>query len=66
METADEDDAAIFLQTQLIGTLGSLLDGAPLGGMNFTSIEEFVVASDGDLRLTLLILASKESSSVSR
>ena len=64
MESADEDDAAILLQTEFVWALGVVLDVSPLSLIHFSLVEELVITSDSNLRLAFLILGGEEATGI--
>lgn len=66
MESTDEDNAAILLETELVRTFCVLLDIPPLGFVDFLLVEELIIPSDSNLGLVFLILCEEESSGISR
>jgi hypothetical protein len=59
MQAADEDDASILLQTQLVRAFRIIFDISPFGSVHLFSVEELIVATDTDLGLSFLVLGSK-------
>jgi hypothetical protein len=64
-KAADEDDATVLLETQLVRALGVGLDVGPFRSFNFARVEKLVVATSAYLPLVLLVLGGKETSGIS-
>ena len=64
LQAADEDDATVLLERQLVGTSGFGLDVTPLGLGYFINVEKLVITSNDNLVLLLAVFGGEETTGI--
>ena len=64
LQAAYEDDAAVLLERQFVGTSSVVLDVSPPGLVDFVDVEKLVIAPNDNLVLLLAVLGGEETTGI--